>query len=52
MIHHHDLKFHTRPIKEETEKEKEKEKPESNNKDYETSKKVVKGKDGSAKKVQ
>ena len=45
MIHNHDLKFHTMDSKQENEQKKE-----SNNKDYDTIKRLVKGKYGAVKK--
>lgn len=43
-IHEHDLKFYTKDIPTKQEKEKEKENHDTTSKDYETIRKIVKGK--------
>ena len=49
-LHDHDLKFHTKDIKEE--KEKKKENPDTNSKDYDTIRRLVKDREQPKKKIQ
>ena len=48
-LHDHDLKFHTKDIKEE--KEKKKENPDTNSKDYDTIRRLVKDREKPKKKI-
>ncbi|MFM7986163.1 MAG: hypothetical protein ACKPKO_43310 [Candidatus Fonsibacter sp.] len=49
-LHEHDLKFHTTDMHED--KEKQKENPDTNSKDYDTIRKLVKDRDKPKKKIQ